>query len=153
MEDLNKNSAVPLNPSSTLEPSSGSAHQSSQTPPLPPTLAQDRPHHIDGWRAICEQQEFYDDEGYLCLSRNLTSEGLKDRKVDDVVIFDYSLSREDGNPAVEGNGPSSGGSSEDDDRFFRVHKDMLIESEQFSQVVNPTKQPRLIQSRARLAIM
>jgi len=101
----------------------------------------------DSWRAIGEQ-EFYDDEGFLCLGRNLTSEKLKDRKVDDVVIFDYSLSREDGNPPVEGSGPSSGGPGEDD-RFFQVPKDRLIESEQFSQVINP----RLIQSRARLAIV
>jgi len=149
MGDLNENSAIPLNPSSAPESSSGSVHQSSQAPPLQPTLAQDRPHYFDRWRVIGEQQEFYDDEGFLCLSRSPTSEKLKDRKEDDVVIFDYSLRRADGNPPVEGSGPSSGGSSEDDDRFFKVPKDRLIESEQFSQVINP----RLIQSRARLAIM
>jgi len=149
MGDTSKNSAVPLSPSSTMEPSLGSAHQLSQGSPPLPTLAQDPPHHFDGWRPIGQQQEFYDEEGFLCLSRNLTSEKLKDRKEDDVVIFDYSLSREDGNPPVGGSGPSSGGSSEDEDRFFQVSKDMLIESEQFSQVINP----RLIQSRERLAIM
>jgi len=89
----------------------------------------------------------------VSLSRNLTSEKLKNRKEDDVVIFDYSLSREDGNPAVEGNGPSSGGSSEDNDRFIQVPKDMLMESEQFGQVIHPTKEPRLVPWRARLAIM
>ena len=149
MGDLNENSAVLLNPSSTPEPSSGSAHQLSQAPPLPPTLAQDPPYHFDGWRVIGERQEFYDDEGFLCLSRSPTSEELKDRKDDDVVIFDYSLNRADENPPVEGSGPSSGGSSGDDDIFFQVPKDRIIESEQFSRVINP----RLIRSRARLAIM
>jgi len=149
MGDTSKNSAVPLSPSATMEPPLGSAHQLSQASTPPPTLAQDPPHHFDGWRPIGQQQEFYDEEGFLCLSRNLTSEKLKDRKEDDVVIFDYSLSREDGNPPVGGSGPSSGGSSEDDDRFFQVSKDRLIESEQFSQVINP----RLMQSRARLAIV
>ena len=149
MGDTSKNSAVPLSPSSAMEPPLGSAHQLSQASPPPPTFAQDLPHHFGGWRPIGEQQEFYDDEGFLCPSRNPTSEKLKDRKVDDVVIFDYSLSRDEGNPPVEGSGPSSGGFSEDDDRFFQVPKSRIIESEQFSQVINP----RLIQSRGRLAIM
>ena len=148
MGDTSRNSAVPLDPSSTLEPPPGSSHQPSQGPPPPPTLAQDPPHRFDGWRAIGEQQEFYDDEGFLCLSHNLKSEKLNDRKEDDVVIFDYLLSQEDGDPPVEGSCPSSGGPGEDD-QFFQVHKDRLIESEQLSQVTNL----RSIQSRGRLAIM
>jgi len=153
MDDLSKNSAPPLNPPSALEPPPGSAHQSSKALPLPPTLAQESPDYLDGWKTIGEQQEFYDEEGFLCQSRNLTSEKLKDRKEDDVVIFDYSLSREDRNPPVEGSGPSSGGPGEDDDRFFQVPKDRLVESEQFSQVINRTRAPQLMQSRARLGIM
>lgn len=81
------------------------------------------------------------------------SEKLKDRKEDDVVIFNYSLSRADGNPPVERGGPSSRNFSEDDDIFFQAPKDTFIGSEQFSQVINPAKEPRLIQSRERLAIM
>ena len=69
------------------------------------------------------------------------------------MIFNYSSSRTDGNPPVEGRGPSSGSFGEDDDILFRELKDRLIEPEKFNWVINPTKEPRLIQSRARLAIM
>jgi len=149
MEDLSNN-PVPLSPSWAPEPLPGPSHQSSHVPPPPPTLAQESPYHFDGWEAINEQ-EFYDEQGFLCLSRNLTSEKLKHRKEDDVVIFDYSLSRADGNPPLEGSGPSSRGTGEADDRFFQVSKDRLTESEQFSQVISPTKESRSI--RARLGIM
>jgi len=147
-----KNSAVPLNLSSTLEPSLGSARQSSWASPLPPTLAQESPHYFDGWKTIGEQ-EFYDEEGFLCLSRNPTTEKLKDRKEDDVVIFDYSLSRPNGNLPVGEVRPSSGNPGGDDDRFSQGPKNMLIESEQFSQVISYTKESRLIQSGGRLGIM
>ena len=70
------------------------------------------------------------------------------------MIFDYWLSPADESPSVEGDGPSSGRSSEGDDIFFQVPKDRLIESEQFNQIINPTKEPQLIHSRGpRLAIM
>ena len=70
------------------------------------------------------------------------------------MIFDYSLSRRDGNPSVEEEGPSSGHSSSHDDIFFQVRKDELIESRQFNQIINATKEPRFIQSRGpRLRIM
>ena len=69
------------------------------------------------------------------------------------MIFNYSLSRADGKPPFEGSGPSSGSFGEDDDILFQVLKDRLIESEKFGRVINPTKEPQLIQSRAQLAIM
>jgi len=101
---------------------------------------------------IGEQQGFYDEEGFLYPSCSLTSEKLKDRKDDDVVIFNYSLGRVDGDPPVERGSPSSGSFGEDDDMFFQVPKEKLIDSEQFNQIINPTKD-RIIQSRARLGIM
>ena len=69
------------------------------------------------------------------------------------MIFNYSLSRADGNPPVEGSIASSESFGEDDDIFFQVLKDRLIESEKFNRVINPTKEPRLILSRGRLAVM
>lgn len=75
------------------------------------------------------------------------------------MIFNYSLnqgdlSRVNGNPPNEGGGPSSGRFSADDDRFFRVPKGSLIESEQFNQVVSPRKESGRIQSPGpRLGIM
>jgi len=151
MGDLGKDSATPRDASSALGPPLESTHQSSQAPP-PPTLAQESPDRFDGWETVGGQQDFYDEEGFLYPSYSLTSEKLKDRKEDDVVIFDYSLSRADGNPPVEENGPSSG-RFEVDDRFFQVPKDRLVESEQFNQVISATERPRLTQPRARLSIM
>ena len=69
------------------------------------------------------------------------------------MIFNYSLSCADGNPPVEESGPSSGSFSEDDKIFFQVPREKLIESEKFNRVINPTKEPRLILSRTRLAII
>ena len=69
------------------------------------------------------------------------------------MIFNYSLSHTDGNPPVEGSGASSESFGEDDDIFFQVLKDRLIESEKFNRVINHAKESRLILSRARLAIM
>jgi len=153
MGDIGPNTAIPLGPHSTLEPPAGSVHQSSWGPPLPPTPLQESSDHFGAWKTIGEQQEFYDEKDFLRPSYNLTSEKLKDRKEDDVVIFDYSLGGSDESPPVEGGGPSSGGSDEDDDRFFQVSKDRLIESEQLNQIINLTKEPGPIQSRARLCIM
>jgi len=82
-------------------------------------------------------------------------EKLKDRKEEDVVIFDYSLSLPDRNLPIEEGDPSSGLSNdEEDDRFFQVSKDMLIESEEFNQTINYAKEPPPTQSRGpRLVIM
>ena len=152
MEHQGTNSTTPLDTHSASEPSGGSTHQSPALPPSP-ALAEESLDHFHGWKTIREQQGFYDEEGFLYPSCNLTSKKLKDRKEDDVVIFNYSLSRADGNSPVERGGPSSRNFSEDDDIFFQVPKDALIRSEQFIQTINPEKEPRLIQSRERLAIM
>ena len=138
MGDIGTSSTGPLHPRPTIEPPAGSAQLSPQ---------------IEGWKTIDEQQEFYDEKDFLYPSYNLTSEKLKDRREDDVVIFDYSLCCTDESPPVEGGDPSSGGSGEDDNRLFQVPKDRLIESEQFKQAINPMKEPRPTQSRARLGIM
>jgi len=153
MGDLGTNSPTPPETRSALGPSPGSTHQSSQALPPPPTPAQESPHGFDGWKTISKQQEFYDEEGFLFPSCDLANEKLKDRKEEDVVIFDYSVSYADGNPPVEGSGPSSGNFGEVDGRFFQISKDRLVESEQFNQVINATKRPRLTQSQARLGIM
>ena len=154
MDHPDTNSTAPLDTNSVPEPSVGSTHQSSQALPAFPARAEESPDHFHGWKTFGEQQEFYDEEGFLYPSYNLTSEKLKDRTEDDVVIFNYSLSRGDRNPPVERDGPSSRNIREEDDIFFQVSKDTLIESEQFNQAINPEKEPRLIQSREpRLAIM
>ncbi|PUU82959.1 hypothetical protein B9Z19DRAFT_966094 [Tuber borchii] len=153
MDHLDPNSSAPLDTNSTPKPSVGSIHQSSQALPQSPASAEESSSHPHGWKTIGGQQGSYDEEGFLYPSCNLTSEKLKDRKEDDVVIFSYSLSRTDEIPLAEGSGPSSGIFSESDDIFFQVPKDTLIESEQFNQVINPEKEPRFIQSRARLAII
>jgi len=155
MGDLNRNSAARLDPPSALEPSLESSHQSPEAPPPPPTgtLSQESPDCSEGWKTI-EQQEFYDEKDFLRPSCNLTSEKLKDRKGDGVVIFDYSLSRLDENPPVEEGGPSLGHFSEHDDIFLQVSKGELIGSKQFSRVINPMKELQPIQPRGpRLVIM
>ena len=69
------------------------------------------------------------------------------------MIFDYSLSPADEDYEVEGSS-SSGRLSEDDDIFFRVSKDMLTDSDQFSQIINPKKESQPMRLRGqRLAIM
>jgi len=154
MGDLSTNSATPLDPSSALKPSLGSTHQSPEAPLPPPTstLPQESSDGSDGWRTIGEQ-EFYNEKDFLRPSYNLTSEKLKDRKEDDVVIFDYSLSRADENPPVEEGGPSSGHFSAHD-IFFQVSNGGLIESKQFKGILGPMEQPRPMDSRGpRLAIM
>ena len=152
MDEPGTNSA-PLGPRSTLKPSLRSTHLSQAPPPSPLTLPQESPVHFDGWETISEQ-DFYNEKDFLCPGYDLTSEKLKYRKEEDVVIFDYLLSRTDGNPLVDGSGSSSGRFSGGDDRFFQVTKDRLIESEQFNKIINPMKPPRPIQSRGqRLAIM
>jgi len=154
MEGLGTNSAAPLDSSSSIGSSAGSIHQTSQTPPPPPTLPHGLPDHLKGWETIHDQRDFYDERDFLHPSCNLTSQKLRSRKEDGVVIFDYSLSCKDGGPPVEGGGPSSGHSSGHDDIFFQVPKSKLVESRQFNQIINPTKEPRLMQSLGpRLSIM
>jgi len=153
MDHQDTDSTAPLGTHLTPESSAGSSHQSSQALPPSPASVEESLDHFHGWKTFSEQQGFYDEEGFLYPSYNLTSEKLKDRKEDDVVIFNYSLSRTDGNSPAERGGPSSRNFGEDDDLFFQVPKDALIGSEQFSQAINPEKEPRLMQSRERLAIM
>ena len=75
------------------------------------------------------------------------------------MIFSYPLDPDhlsyvDGDPSAEGSYSISGRFSADNDIFFRVPKNELIESEKFNQIINPAKEPRLIQSQGpRLAIM
>jgi len=152
MDHLGTNSTAQLGPHSAPEPSAGSIPQSSQRLLPPPGLTKGSLDHPHDWITIGQPQGFYDEEGFLYPSCSLTSEKLKDRKGDDVVIFNYSLSRVDGDPLIEGSPPSSGSFGEDD-IFSQVPKDRLIESDQFNQIINPTMEPRLIQSRARLGIM
>ena len=154
MEGLGTNPTTSLDHRSTLESSLGSTPQSSQALSQPPTLAHESPDRFNSWETIGKQQEFYDEKDFLYPSCNLTSEKLKNRKEDEVVIFDYSLNRTDGNLELEGGGHSSRSSSEEDDIFFLVPKDKLIGSKQFNQIINPMKEPQLIRSQGpRLAIM
>ena len=152
MDHTDTNSTAPLDTNSTPEPSAGSIHRSQALPPSP-ALAEESLDHFHGWKTIGGQQGFYDEEGFLYPSCNLTSEKLKDRKEDDVVIFNYSLSRTDESPPAEGSGLSSGIFGENDDIFFQLPKYTLIQSDQFNQIINPERKPRLIQPRERLAIM
>ncbi|PUU79595.1 hypothetical protein B9Z19DRAFT_1081323 [Tuber borchii] len=154
MEDLGTNSTTPLDHRSTLESSLGSTLRSSEGLPQPPTLAHESSDRFNSWKTIGEQQEFYDEKDFLYPNCNLTSEELKNRKENDVVIFDYSLNGTDGNPEVEAGGPSSRRFSEEDDIFFLVPKDKLIGSKEFNQIINPRTEPQLIRSRGpRLAII
>ncbi|CUS12895.1 unnamed protein product [Tuber aestivum] len=158
MDDPDGNpAAAPEPPRLTPEPLPESASQLSR-PSLPlSTLSRGCEGHFDGWETIGEQQDYYDVEDFLHLSPGLASEKLKDRKEDDVVIFDYSLdpgylSRVDGNPPVGGGGPFPGHPGTDD-VFFRVSKDKLIKSKQFDQTINPTKEPWMQARAPRLGII
>ena len=152
MSHLGTNSTTFLDTHSTPEPSVGSIHQLSLTLRPSPLLTEESLNHFDGWKTI-GGRGFSDEVGFLSPRCHLTREKLKDRKEEDVVIFNYSWNRVDGYPPVEGRGPSSGSSGEDDYILFQVLKDRLIESEKFNRVINPPKQPQLIQSWAWLAIM
>lgn len=152
MDDLSTDSPAPLDPRSTLEPSA--------SPSLPlPVLSPASSAYFRGWETIGVQRNFYDEQDFLYPSYNLTSNKLQNRGEDEVVIFDFSLnqgdlSRVNGNPSAEDGGPSSGRFSEEDGIFFRVPKDDLIESEQFNQIINSTKESRPILSRGpRLGIV
>ena len=114
MEDLGTNSTTRLDHRATLESSLGSTPRSSQALPQPLTLARESLDCFDSWQNIGEQQEFYNEKDFLYPSCNLRSEKLKNRKEDDIVIFDYSLNGTDGNPEVKEGGPSSQRFSEED---------------------------------------
>ncbi|KAG0633173.1 hypothetical protein HOY80DRAFT_1141617 [Tuber brumale] len=95
------------------------------TEPLPdftPQLQQPSPPLPSlSWKAINEPKYFYDVQDLVDPSPGLTSEKLRDRKEDDVVIFDYSLDPRylrGGLTSGEG-GPSSRSSSVDDDLFLQ----------------------------------
>ena len=158
MADDGTGSAAPPEPLGTSQLAPGSINQSSEPPPPSPGPSQESANYFDGWRTIGEQQDFYDEQDCLHPSHNLASEKLKPRTEHHVVIFDYSLNpdylnRADGNPFEEG-GLSPGHFSADDDIFFQVSKNEFIESKQFDQIINFTKEPPLIPSRGqRLGIM
>ncbi|KAG0638286.1 hypothetical protein HOY80DRAFT_923041 [Tuber brumale] len=125
----------------------GSTHQSSLPSSPLPALS---------WETINEQKDFYDVQDLVDPSPGLTSEKLKDRKEDDVVIFDYSLDPRylRGGPLVEEGCPSSTSSSADDDLFFQVSKNRLLESDQFDQIIRSINNPLLELSRgSRLVII
>ena len=151
MDDLGRNIAAPAGFLFAPGPSA-------QSSPLPPAPSQELASRFAGWETIGEQRDFYDDQDCLDPSHHLASKKLQNRGEDDVVIFDYSLypdylNRAGEDPFEEG-GPSSGHFSADDDIFFQVPKNELIESRQFYQIINLTKEPLLISSRGlRLGIM
>lgn len=127
MDCLGTNSTTPLDPSSPAKP-----------------LAD----HFSGWQTIGGQRGFCDERDYLDPSHNFTSQKLRARKKDDVVIFNYSLNplhlgRADGSLLAEEGGPSSGHFNAADGIFFQVPKNELIESKQFVQTINPRQEPRL----------
>ncbi|PUU80824.1 hypothetical protein B9Z19DRAFT_682159 [Tuber borchii] len=153
------------------EPSSGSIAQFSQRSPLNPVLSLEprpfpqlttelqpsqQPHESAapsfGWQTIGERQDFYDERDCLHPSFNLVIEKLNNRGADDVVIFDYSLDPDyltlDGDSSDEEDGPPLEHSSADDDLFFRVSRNELLESEEFGQIIGsserrPSRGPRL----------
>ncbi|KAG0128935.1 hypothetical protein HOY82DRAFT_522130 [Tuber indicum] len=123
-----------------------SAPQTRLTPETSPKLVLQRPESADdSWKIIGEQQAFYDEQDCLYPGYNLASNKLEGRG-DHVVIFNYSLhpgylSRVDGDPPVEGPAPPLGPFSGDDDIFYPVPKDKLINSVEFNQIINPTPLP------------
>jgi len=152
MGDSCTNSATPLDPGSTLEATEGSIHALSHLPSLPPKLGQEPQDSRCGWETIGGQRDFYDERDCLDPSYNLVREKLKDRGRDDVVIFRYpldpdNLSRVEGDPPVGGGCPSSVPFCADNDIFFRVPKNELLESKQFNQTIKPEKESQPIQTR------
>ncbi|PUU79843.1 hypothetical protein B9Z19DRAFT_1124532 [Tuber borchii] len=135
MADSGANPAAPLEPLQASEIGRGPISQ----PSLQSLPSQESADHVDGWEIIGEQQDFYDERDCLHPSYSLASGKLKNRKVDDVVIFGYSLDpdylkNEDGNPPTE-SATSSRPFSADDDIFFRMPKNELKEPEQFDRLL------------------
>jgi len=134
----------------------GLSSQPSSPSPRPPP---EQENQFDGWEIIGEQREFYDEQDCLDPSHSLASEKLKIRKEDDVLIFDYSLDPDhltarDWDPPDVVDDSSLGRFDADDDIFFRVSKNELIESKQFDQIINPDEKSLLVLSRgARLGVM
>jgi len=153
-----RNSAALSEPLQTSEPAPGSIDPSSQLSPQSPGQSRESADHFDGWEIIGEQQDFYDERDCLDPGSGLASPKLRNRD-DHVLIFDYSLDPDylkstNGNHSVEEGGPSSVPFSADDDIFFRVSKNELIESKQFDQIINPAGESPLVYSRGpRLGIM
>jgi len=159
MGGLGTDSAAPPDPHSVFPPLAGPIHELSQQPQPSPALSQKLENLFAGWQTVGEKQAFYDERDCLDPSHSLMCDKLGGRTEDDVVIFDYSLdpdylSKASGSPLVEEGGPSPGHLSSDDDIFFQVSKNELIESEKFNQIINPPKELLLLQSRGpRLGIM
>jgi len=138
---------VPRSPS---PPSVGSRHELSPPLQLSPVLSHEQAANCVSWEPIGEQPRFYDEQDFLRPGSNLKSQKLKNRKADDVVGFDYPLDPD--YLGYVGEYPPdeediSQGFSEDNDIFFRVSKDRLIDSKEFNQIINPMKEPRLRRSR------
>ena len=155
MANLNATPEAQLDPPQAPGSALGSAGQPSKQSP-PSSGSAD---HVDHWKIIGEQQGFYVEQDCLHPRSNLASKKLSSRKEDDVVIFNYSLDPDylkhvDGNLLVEEGRPSSEQFSAEDDIFFQMPKDNLIESAQFNRIVNPTNEPQEILAEGqRLGIM
>ncbi|PUU79841.1 hypothetical protein B9Z19DRAFT_1063916 [Tuber borchii] len=102
MADPDTDSAALPELPATLEASLEYIDGVSQPPPLP----LETPARPTSWESISEEQDFYDEQGYLRLRQTLSIEKLKDRKEDEVVIFGYSLTQADtvAGPTVEYHG-------------------------------------------------
>lgn len=158
MEDPDTNLSPPPVPRSPPPPSVGSRHELSPPIPLSPVLSHEPATNCVGWEPIGEQPRFYDEQDFLCPGSNLTSQKLSNRKADEVVGFDYPVDPDYlgyvGEYPPDEEGDLSPGFSEDNDIFFRVSKDRLIDSREFNQIINHTREPRVERSRVpQLGIM
>ena len=153
MADHSTNPVTPPETPLSPKPPPVSIDQPSHSSPLSRELA-DRP---DGWDTISEQRGFYDEQDCLHLNYSLASEKLKDRKADDVVIFDYSLDpdylkRADEFPPSEGSA-RPGHFSANDDIFSLVCKNELMRSKQFEQAISSQESQHHLSQGPRLGIM
>ena len=131
-------------------------HANSAYEPPEPALPRESAGCLVGWQTIGERRDFYDERDCLGPSHNLASDELKNRKEDDVVIFDYFLDPDyltcasgNPNPPVEEGCPSKQ-FSPDNGIFFQVSKDELIGSNQFGRIINS---PPLLSRGPRLGVM
>lgn len=153
MADHSANPITPPETPQSSKPWSVSIDQLSRSSTRSRELA-DSP---DGWDTIGEQRSFYDEQDCLHLNCSLASEKLKNRKADDVVIFDYSLDLDylkpaDEFPPAEGSAPP-GHFSANDDIFSRVCKNELMRSKQFEQTISPQESQQRLSQGPRLGIM
>ena len=152
MSDLHANSGALPDHNSLL----GASADSTREPPEP-ALPRGSAGCLAGWQTIGEQRDFYDEQDCLDpTSHNLASDELKNRKEDDVVIFDYFLDPDyltcasgNPNPPVEEGCPSKQ-FSPDNGIFFQVSKNELIKSKQFDRIINS---PPLSEGGPRLGVM